>query len=211
MKITVLQPNLFPSKTYFDLINKVDKVIFLDDSFLNSKCWVNKIALKRNGKKFIFKIGLKDVNENSLLCDAEVYCTKWKKNLLKIISSEYKNSKNFAKVFPVVKEIINLPTENMSQIAAYSVFRMGQEFFNYDKSLTLSSKKYKDLEGSFRSRIIQICKKERANTFHTYSIYRETFDSRFFIKNKISISYSSSPSGKDYSCIDFLMNDARLF
>ena len=211
MKITALQPNLFPSKTYFDLISKVDKVIFLDDSFLNAKCWVNKIALKRNDKKFIFKIGLKTSDENSLLCSAEAYCPKWKKNLLKIIISEYKNSKNFARVYPVVKEIINLPTENVSQIAAYSIFRMGQEFFGYDKGLILSSKKYTDIEGSFRNKIIEICRRERARNFHTFSIYRETFDSRFFIKNNISISYSSSPSGKDYSCIDFLMNDAALF
>ena len=56
MIITALQPNLFPSKPYFDLIEKVDKIVFLDDSFLNSKCWVNKLVLKRNSKKFIFKI-----------------------------------------------------------------------------------------------------------------------------------------------------------
>lgn len=211
MTITALQPNLFPSKPYFDLIEKVDKIVFLDDSFLNSKCWVNKIALKRNEKKFIFKIGLKNSENNSLLCDAKPFCDKWRKNLLKIITSEYKSSKNFSKVYPIIKEIVNLPTDNMSQIAAYSIFRIGQEFFDHDKTMILSSKKYKDINGSFRNKIIDICKKEHAKKFSTFSIYKETFDSRFFVKNQISISYMRSPSGQDYSCIDFLMNDAVLF
>ena len=56
MKITVLQPNFFPFKSYFDVVRDVDKVIFADDSFYNKKCWVDKTIIKRNGNKFVFKI-----------------------------------------------------------------------------------------------------------------------------------------------------------
>tara|TARA_R100000278_G_C5452522_1_gene157937 strand:+ start:258 stop:893 length:636 start_codon:yes stop_codon:yes gene_type:complete len=207
MKLTALQPNLFPSKTYFDLIGQVDKVVFIDDSFYNEKTWVNKVALKKQGKKFIFKIDLGKFPSNSNLCDINLDCNKWRKKFLKVISLNYKNCKNFDKVYPVIKEIINLPTDNISQLAAYSAFRMGQEFFNLKGDFVLASKKYKDVKGSFRNRIIEICKKERAKNFHTFSIYKNTFDSNFFIKNGISISYVKSPVNADCSCIDFLMND----
>ena len=51
MKITVLQPNLFPFKSYFDIVKRVDKVVFADDTYYNKKSWVNKTVLKKNGKK----------------------------------------------------------------------------------------------------------------------------------------------------------------
>ena len=207
MKITVLQPNLFPFKSYFDLINKVDKVIFFDDSLYNSKTWINKTVLKREGKRFVFNINL-DAEEGTYLKDVKINCKNWKRNFLRMISCEYKNSKNFTKVFPIIKEVINLPTENISYIASYSIFRISQEFFDYNGEFVLASKKYKKIESkSFRNKIIEICKYERANHFYTFSMYKDTFDSNFFIKNDIAISYYSSPNRGDFSCLEFLMND----
>ena len=95
MKLTALQPNLFPSKTYFDLIGQVDKVVFIDDSFYNEKTWVNKVALKKQGKKFIFRIDLGKFPSNSNLCDINLDCNKWRKKFLKVISLNYKNCKTY--------------------------------------------------------------------------------------------------------------------
>tara|TARA_Y100000593_G_scaffold33009_1_gene64940 strand:+ start:51 stop:698 length:648 start_codon:yes stop_codon:yes gene_type:complete len=210
MKITVLQPNFFPFKSYFDLISKVDKVIFSDDTLYNSKTWVNKTILKRGKKRFIFKVNLDSEDENKLICDLNIDSKNWKRNFLKMLAKEYKNSKNFEKVFPILKEIVNLPVENMSQVSAYSIFRISQEFFNYKGEFLLSSKKYKNLQGSFRNRIIEICRKEGAKQFYTFSMYRSTFDSNFFVKNRVSISYFDSPNHEACSCIDFLMKDLDL-
>jgi len=211
MKITVLQPNLFPFKAYFDLIKKVDKVVFFDDSFYNSKTWVNKTVIKKNDRRFVFNINVIDDGEETKLCDVKINCKNWKRNFLRIISSQYKTARNFPIVFPLIKEIINLPVENICQISAYSIFRISQEFYDYKGEFILSSKKYKKIKsGSFRNKIIDICKYERADHFYTFSMYRETFDSHYFTKNNISISYFESPNKTAYSCIDFLMNDLDL-
>jgi hypothetical protein len=45
----------------------------------------------------------------------------------------------------------------------------------------------------------------------TFAMYRDTFNSDFFIKNNIKIGYYSSSSESNFSIIDQLMNDEGLF
>ena len=210
MKITVLQPNLFPFKSYLEVVNKVDKVIFADDTYYNEKSWVNKTVLRRNGKKIVFRVPIEERASSKRICDLVVSVGNWRRNLLKIIASEYKDSPNFEKVFPVIKEIVKLPSENISHIAAYSVFRIS-ELLGMETKFCLSSIAYKDTEGSFYKKIIKICKKEHSKEFVTFAMYRDTFKSDFFIKNKIKIGYYSSTSESNFSIIDELMNDEGLF
>ena len=133
----------------------VDKVIFADDSFYNKKSWVDKTIIKRNGKKFIFKIPIIAKEEYEPLSDTIILSRKWRRNFLKMVGTEYQDSVNFDKVFPMVKEVVNLPTDSISMIAAYSVFRTS-ELLNYQTKFSLSSVDHKDLRGSFKKRIIQL-------------------------------------------------------
>lgn len=210
MKITVLQPNLFPFKSYFDIVKRVDKVIFADDTYYNNKSWVNKTVLKKKRKKIVFRIPIEERSADKKICDLVVSVGNWRRNLLKVIASEYKESVNFEKVFPVVKEVVKLPSDNVSHIAAYSVFRIS-ELMGLETKFCLSSIAYKDTEGSFYKKIIKICKKEHSREFITFAMYRDTFKSDFFIKNKIKIGYYSSATENNYSILDYLMNDGGLF
>ena len=209
MKITVLQPNLFPFKSYFDIVDKVDKVIFADDTFYNKKSWVNKTILKKEKKKIIFRVPLSNCGEESKICNLVVSAGNWRRNFLRIIGLEYKNSPNFDKVFPVIREIIKLPSDNISHIAAYSVFRIS-ELLGQKTHFSLASIAYKNIEGSFYKKIIKICKKERSKEFVTFAMYRDTFKSDFFINNKIKIGYYADASEDNFSIIDQLMNNEEI-
>jgi len=210
MKITVLQPNLFPFKSYFDVVNKVDKVIFADDTYYNKKSWVNKTIIQKAGKKVVFRVPISNLGEKQKICNLVSSPGNWRRNLLKIIGSNYKESPNFEEVFPVIKEIVKLPSENISHIAAYSVFRIS-ELMGFKTKFALSSIAYKDVEGSFYKKIIKICKKEHSKEFVTFAMYRDTFKSDFFVNNRIKIGYYSDATDSNYSIIDELMNNRELF
>lgn len=210
MKTTVLQPNFFPFKSYFDIIKKVDKVVFSDDSFYNNKSWVDKTIIKKDDQKFIFKIPTISHFQSEPLSDITIVSQNWKKNFLKIVGTQYQNSINFDKVFPMIKEVVYLPIDSVSMISAYSVFRTS-ELLGHNVKFSLASISHKGIRGSFRNKIIEICKREKADQFYTFSMYRETFDSHFFIKNNINISYYSSTESNNYSIIDYMMNDHQLF
>ena len=159
MKITVLQPNFFPFKTYFDIVGAVDKVIFADDSFYNEKSWVNKTVIQRNDKKFVFKIPIISNMVDEPLSGLTIVSKNWKRNFLKMIGEQYKNAINFNKVFPVIKEVVYLPIDSASMISAYSVFRIS-ELLGQDTKFSLASVDHKKVKGSFKKKIIEICKRE---------------------------------------------------
>jgi hypothetical protein len=206
MKITVLQPNFFPFRSYFEVVGNVDKVVFADDSFYNSKSWVNKTIIKRNDKRFVFKIPTVAASESEPLSSITIVSKNWKRNFLRMIGAQYGGAKNFEKVFPVIREVVNLPTDSASMISAYSVFRIS-ELLGYKTKFSLSSIDHEGLRGPFKNKIIKICKKERSNQFHTFAMYKGTFDSHFFIRNNVNISYYSSYTENKYSIINHLMND----
>ena len=85
MKISVLQPNFFPFKSYFDVVRDVDKVVFADDSFYNKKSWVDKTIIKRNNVKFVFKIPSVSHSQSEPLNEITIVSKNWKRNFLKMM------------------------------------------------------------------------------------------------------------------------------
>tara|TARA_Y100000310_G_scaffold254_1_gene355 strand:- start:32535 stop:33176 length:642 start_codon:yes stop_codon:yes gene_type:complete len=206
MKIAVIQPNFFPFKAYYDLAQRVDKLIFLDDTFYNNKHWVNKTILKLNSSNYYFRIPVDHVDGSSVLVkDIKAKDNKWKKKFLKFVKVQYKNSINFNSVFPTIEEIVNLPTDSVAHIAAYSVFRFSS-LLGFKTEFSLSSIKYGNIKRSMSEKILQICKKEKAKTYYTLMKNRGTFDERKFLSSGIRVSFFTSYSEK-YSIIDDLMTN----
>tara|TARA_B100000029_G_C17307733_1_gene863167 strand:+ start:118 stop:768 length:651 start_codon:yes stop_codon:yes gene_type:complete len=202
MKLAIIQPNFFPHRSYYDLIKRVDKVIFLDDVYYNNKSWVNKTLLKIKSKNFYFRVPIEN-QERANIKDLKIKNHKWKKNFLKMINLEYKHCPNFKSVFPIVEEIANFPTDNISHLAAYSIFRISTLFEDSTK-FSFSSFDHPKVKGSMDNKILTICKKEKASTY--YSLYKLPHNSQNFLKNNIKTSNFTSYNGK-LSIIEDLMTN----
>ncbi len=203
MKVAVLQPNFFPFKSYYDLVEKVDKVIFLDDVPYNNKSWANKTILKINSKDFYCRVPVNNNEEKILIKDIKIKSDKWKKSFLKMIRLQYRNTPNFPMVFSIIKEIINLPTDQMAHIAAYSVFRIAN-ILNSKTDFSFSSINHGSIKGSAESKILNICKKEKADTY--YTLYKDSIDEKLFLRNNVKVSRFISYHGKS-SLLDDLMTN----
>jgi hypothetical protein len=209
MKLAILQPNFFPYQAYYDLVQRVDKVIFIDDTPYNSKNWVNKTLLKVKNKNFYFRIPTAEFSKDDgsfvLTKDLTVRENKWRKKFLRLITVQYKNYPNFKYVFPIIEEITQMPMDNISNISAYSVYRIAH-LLNPNIEFAFSSKKYGNIKKRFADKIIDICKKEKATSFYTFSRNRDSFDDKKFLHNDIRISYFKSYSN-NVSIIESLMSD----
>jgi len=207
MKLAVVQPNFFPFKAYYDLAKRVDKFIFLDDTPYNNKSWVNKTILNLNSKDYYFRVPLKHNPKDMILTkDIKPKSQSWKKKFLKIIKVQYKRSPNFDVMYPLVKEIINIPTECFAHTSAYSVFRLAHSILDSKAKFTFSSMGYSKVKVSFYEKILYICKKEKATMLYTFAGTRGSFDEKKFTNNGIGVSYFTSYS-KNYSIIDEIMNN----
>jgi len=205
VKIAIIHPNFFPFKAYYDLAQRVDKLIFLDDTPYSNKHWVNKTILRLNSSNYYFRIPTDDGNSFGLVKDVKYKNNKWKKKFLKFIRIQHRHSVNFNLVFPIIEEVVNLPTDNMSHLSSYSVFRIS-DAFNFNTKFSLSSTLYGNIKGSLESKVLQICKKEKAKTYYTLARNRGSFNERKFLNSGIRVSYFTSYSEK-HSIIEDLMTN----
>lgn len=206
MKIAIIQPNFFPYKAYYDLANRVDKFIFLDDTPFNNKSWVNKTLLKLKGKNYYFRIPLDYDNSSvTITKDLKTKNDAWKNKFLKIVKAEYGRFPNFKFLYPILKEIIYIPTDVFAHMSAYSVFRLSHSILQSKSKFTFSSLQYENIKTPFYDKVLQICKKEKASIFYTFEKNRGAFDEKKFFKNSVGISYFKSYSD-NYSIIDSIMS-----
>ena len=206
MKLAIIQPCFFPYEGYFNMVQQVDKVIFLDDVFLSSKDWVNKTILNVNNKNYYFRIPLKKREGDVLIRDAKYTESGWKKRFIKVLNFNYKFKRGYPKVMPIIRETLDMPTDSMSQIAAYSVFRTA-EILNIKPrhSFTFSSAHYDNINTHFVDKILQICKKEKAKEFYALPYLKNTLDPSIFISQGINLKFINANYPK-YSILDKMMD-----
>ena len=195
MKIAIIQPNFFPFKAYYDLAKRVDRFIFLDDIPYNNKSWVNKALFRLNSKNYYFRVPMEYDSDSTIITkDLKTKNDKWKNKFSKIIKVQYKNDPNIKFLYPILNEIINIPTDVFAHTAAYSVFRLSHSIFQSKASFTFSSLDYQNVKIPYYDKILHICKKEKASTFYTFTKSRGMFDERKFFANNIGISFFTSYS-----------------
>ena len=92
-----MQPTFNPWIGYFDLIDYVDKFIFLDDVQLVKRSWQVRNKLKVNNKEYMFSIPVKKLNtrDETVLKDAEISYENFdfRDKLKDLILRNYKKTK----------------------------------------------------------------------------------------------------------------------
>ncbi len=109
LKIAIMQPTFNPWIGYFDLIDYVDKFIFLDTVQLTRRSWQVRNKLKVNSKEYLFTLPIRKethrtneiINHVRLLDGSET-----KSKLYQLIQQNYRKSKYYKEVNSVIEEIL---------------------------------------------------------------------------------------------------------
>jgi hypothetical protein len=107
MKIAVMQPTFNPWLGYFDMIDKVDSFVFLDDVKLSKQSWqVRNRILSTSGELFL-TIPIKTEHRSELeIKSAQIdYSKDWHSKHLKTIEMSYKKANHFLEAFEIVHRI----------------------------------------------------------------------------------------------------------
>ena len=111
-----MQPTYNPWLGYFDLIDRTDIFVFLDNVQLVKRSWQVRNRIKTpQGEKFLtipvitkgkrLKINETPINET----------TKWREKHLKTIEYNYKKAEHFEEVFPFIRELILYPAKTLGE------------------------------------------------------------------------------------------------
>jgi len=114
-----MQPTFNPWLGYFDLIDYVDKFIFLDNVQLNQQSWQTRNKIKVQNKEFLFTLPIqKHISKKELMIKDTLLDFRkfdFRKKLLKTIEQNYTKARCFHEVHAFIKEIILYDTVYLSQ------------------------------------------------------------------------------------------------
>ena len=113
----IMQPTYNPWLGYFDLIDRVDTFVFLDNVQVVKRSWQVRNRIKTpKGELFLTIPIIRPKGQSTKLNEALIDDTQhWRRKHIKTIEFYYKNAKYFDEVFPFIKGLIEFPTTILSE------------------------------------------------------------------------------------------------
>jgi len=155
-----MQPTYIPWLGYFDLIDEVDKFIFLDDVKLEKCSWQVRNRIKTSQGELYLTIpvrmtkGRNRLKINETIIHDEIF---WRKKHLKSILYNYRKSAFFDIIYPFVEKLIQNETIKLCDLNV-NIIRAVSEGIRINTKFALSSS-LKNIFGTKTLRLVSICKK----------------------------------------------------
>ena len=211
MKIAIMQPYLFPYIGYFQAITAVDKYILYDNVFFMKKKWLNRNRhLLKNGDSYYFNAPLKKMSSFKKIYEIDLIDDdKWRKQVLKSIFYNYKKAKYFDDVYPLIEYVINYPTKKLTELNFLSI-KSVCDYLNIKTEIRVNCALFNDMEIRLSSeninkddfpdlnlihwqrkvvRILEICKKERADIYINAIGGIDLYSKEEFMQNGIDLKF----------------------
>lgn len=216
----IMQPTYLPWIGYFDLIQRANVFVFLNDVQFSKQSWQVKNKINSQGKELVLTVPVKKTKLATRIDQIIIDQSKpWKKKHLKSIYYSYVKSEFFKEIYPIIEQLFSNQTDslaefNMEIIKTISHKLFGQKEFIDSRDLEINSKDKLD-------RIVQICKTVNATEYLSPAgsmgylevmNYKERFSEAsldFAAQNYLPVSYQQI-SNSDFlpylSIIDLLFN-----
>ena len=184
-----MQPTFNSWLGYFDLIDYVDKFVFLDTVQVNHQSWQtrNKLLIKKNEFLFSLPIIQNKSKKDMLIKDTYLDLRKFdfKKKLYKTLVQNYKKAKYFNEVNKFIEEIIFFETDFLSEYNINIIKQIVKKLNITTEMIVLSKTNYK-LQYNKGDLILDLCKYFK--TTHYISPlgskeYLELVKDKFYVNN----------------------------
>lgn len=212
------QPNFFPWLGYFYKIAKSDVFVILDTVDIEvgtASAITNRTRIKTSTGVQWITIPIKK-GSSKVIKDIVIDNTKrWRETMLKTIYLQYKKSQNFDRFYPVVEDLLNYQTDNLSEYNVHIIESISR-FMDIKTNIVIASE-MKDLSNDRNMRLIDICRQNGCETYLSGNGGRKYHDERLFAENGINVKYTDfiHPEYKQLhgefvqglSAMDYIFND----
>jgi hypothetical protein len=165
MKIAVMQPTYNPWLGYFDLMDKVDIFVYLDNVQLVKRSWQVRNRIKTKNGELFLTIPIKKTKSRNetLIKEALINDEKrWRKKHLESIKTNYKKAKFYKEVFPFVESLVVNDFKFLCNFNINFIEKV-KEIIGI-KTKTVKSSEL-DVSGKKDELLVKICKKLNADTY----------------------------------------------
>jgi hypothetical protein len=187
--IAIMQPYFFPYIGYWQLIHAVDCFVIYDDVNYINRGWINRNRILINGTPTYITVPLHQSSQNKKISDTFLQPSfEWRNKLLKMIKNTYQKHPYFADVFVVIEKIICYQTDNVADFLAHQL-QILSIFMDIKTEFILSSRCYGNNSLSGQERIIDICKRERADVYINAIGGQTLYNSQEFANANINLNF----------------------
>lgn len=165
LTLAIMQPYFLPYLGYFQLMAKADTFVLYDDvSFIN-KGWINRNRININGTAHMLTVPLQHASQNKLICEISLSEDPvWRGKALKSIQQAYAKAPQYTRVYPLLENIINNPSQNLAEFLRNSLVLL-RDHLKLQTRLIESSRHYGNQALKAQTRIIDICRREKASLY----------------------------------------------
>ena len=191
-KIAILQPNYIPWKGVFDLINRVDVFVFLDDVQFTAKDWRSRNRIRTaHGDIWLTVPVLTRGLRDQRICDAVIDpLSNWQAKHYKALKANYGKARHFKEYEYLLEEIYL--ANKWTKIADLNIFatKLIAEALNISAEWHRSSD-LRQTGGKNGERAINLCKARGCDYFINGPSARAFMDVSLFRENGIELDYMS--------------------
>ncbi len=209
-----MQPTFMPWLGYFEMINQVDKFIFLDNVQFEKQSWQSRNKIKSQNKELYITLHIQKMPLNSKIQDIKLSTNQhFKIKLLKTLKQNYAKSINFDKYYSSIENIL-LNATNLCQVNI-DFIQFFLKILNINTPLYRSSELGLPLEQK-DCLVIDICKYFNAKTYLSASGSKTYMNIDLYEKQNIEVIFfeykhpTYSQIGEVFishlSIIDFIFN-----
>lgn len=215
-----MQPYFFPYIGYWQLINAVDMFVIYDNIQFTKRGWIRRNRILMNGEDKMISLPIKkdsdylDVNKRYL---SETF-EKDKLKIINQIKTAYSKALEFDVVFPLIESAINCGEDNLFDFI-YSTIKIIIDYLEIDTKVIISSEIEMDHSLANRDRVVEICKKLKADQYINPIGGTELYDKKDFKANGVVLNFLKTdplkykqfdnPFTPNLSIIDVLMFNSK--
>ena len=213
MRLAVMQPYLFPYIGYFQLIYAADLFLIYDDVAYIKQGYINRNSILSPNGVTRFTIPVPGASSNKLI--SELAFSEDVGKVLRTIEQSYSKAPHFEKVFPMIREVLELDDRSIASVCQKS-FENIFSYLGLEKKFKKTSELEYDRSASALDRVMALCHQFGANCYINAPGGRKLYAKRDFAEKGIDLKFVDSlpveySQGRDefapnLSIIDLLMN-----
>ena len=166
MKLAVMQPYFFPYLGYFQLLRAVDLFVAYDDVNFIKGGWINRNFILVNGQAQRITVPLKGASSFKTIAATMVAADRlWREKLLKTLRQAYSKAPHFDQVYALAEGVILSPCSSLAELALGSIKAVAN-YLLLTTEVRPSSAYYANDSLKGQTRILDICRRENADTYY---------------------------------------------
>ncbi|WP_324779471.1 WbqC family protein [Thiobacillus sedimenti] len=214
-RLAIMQPYFFPYIGYWQLIRAVDRFVIYDDVNYIKGGWVNRNRVLVNGEVVYLTVPLDHASPFRRICDTRLAPARpWREKLVRTIELAYRRAPCFDEVYPFVADLVRHETDSLSEYLVHQL-RTIAAFLGIRTEFVPSSRAYGNAALAAQARVVDICRREGADTYVNASGGQALYDAgtfrgagidlRFIAMRPIPYAQRSAAFVPSLSIIDALM------